>query len=253
MGPLEQQRRQLQHGSQEHISEAVCFPTSCTHLCIPVAQLCGVAGGMCTQSCAALGLQPLSHTPECAIPHVFSMMMVPGAMPSPVLNQLVLTGAHFPPPPFPPPPWLQYPVIGEFGEEHIFSVYDMKESSLLKSEKASLQQQLNQFQHEVCGFDGSGSPGGDAWSLAASLLRLLVPICRDQSSSRVWDREVPELLTARMCVCGRKSVGMFREICRPLTWGILRPGRGQLWCPVQISVQVIILCCFQIHPLPKAI
>ncbi|XP_006038043.1 TANK-binding kinase 1-binding protein 1 [Alligator sinensis] len=44
---------------------------------------------------------------------------------------------------------IKYPVIGEFGEEHIFSVYDMKESSLLKSEKASLQQQLNQFQHEL--------------------------------------------------------------------------------------------------------
>ncbi|NWQ71403.1 TBKB1 protein, partial [Neopipo cinnamomea] len=42
-----------------------------------------------------------------------------------------------------------YPLIGEFGEEHIFSLYEAKETSLLKSEKASLQQQLNQFQHEL--------------------------------------------------------------------------------------------------------
>uniref|UniRef100_A0A8B9P2A0 TBK1 binding protein 1 n=1 Tax=Apteryx owenii TaxID=8824 RepID=A0A8B9P2A0_APTOW len=44
---------------------------------------------------------------------------------------------------------LKYPLIGEFGEEHIFSVYEAKETSLLKSEKVSLQQQLNQFQHEL--------------------------------------------------------------------------------------------------------
>ncbi|NWU38771.1 TBKB1 protein, partial [Hylia prasina] len=44
---------------------------------------------------------------------------------------------------------VKYPLIGEFGEEHIFSLYEAKENSLLKSEKASLQQQLNQFQHEV--------------------------------------------------------------------------------------------------------
>uniref|UniRef100_A0A8C3UNG3 TBK1 binding protein 1 n=1 Tax=Catharus ustulatus TaxID=91951 RepID=A0A8C3UNG3_CATUS len=43
----------------------------------------------------------------------------------------------------------QHPLIGEFGEEHIFSLYEAKENSLLKSEKASLQQQLNQFQHEL--------------------------------------------------------------------------------------------------------
>ncbi|NXF96733.1 TBKB1 protein, partial [Eubucco bourcierii] len=43
----------------------------------------------------------------------------------------------------------KYPLIGEFGEEHIFSLYGAKETSLLKSEKASLQQQLNQFQHEL--------------------------------------------------------------------------------------------------------
>ncbi|XP_064030316.1 TANK-binding kinase 1-binding protein 1 [Pogoniulus pusillus] len=46
-------------------------------------------------------------------------------------------------------PDLEYPLIGEFGEEHIFSLYGAKETSLLKSEKASLQQQLNQFQHEL--------------------------------------------------------------------------------------------------------
>ncbi|NXX54753.1 TBKB1 protein, partial [Scopus umbretta] len=44
---------------------------------------------------------------------------------------------------------VKYPLIGEFGEEHIFSLYEAKETSLLKSEKASLQQQLNQFQHEL--------------------------------------------------------------------------------------------------------
>ncbi|XP_014814416.1 PREDICTED: TANK-binding kinase 1-binding protein 1 [Calidris pugnax] len=43
---------------------------------------------------------------------------------------------------------VKYPLISEFGEEHIFSLYEAKETSLLKSEKASLQQQLNQFQHE---------------------------------------------------------------------------------------------------------
>lgn len=44
---------------------------------------------------------------------------------------------------------LQFPLISEFGEERMFSVYDSKETSLLKSEKANLQQQLNQFQREV--------------------------------------------------------------------------------------------------------
>ncbi|XP_059686322.1 TANK-binding kinase 1-binding protein 1 [Gavia stellata] len=44
---------------------------------------------------------------------------------------------------------VKYPLIGEFGEDHIFSLYEAKETSLLKSEKASLQQQLNQFQHEL--------------------------------------------------------------------------------------------------------
>ncbi|NXE03312.1 TBKB1 protein, partial [Chaetorhynchus papuensis] len=31
---------------------------------------------------------------------------------------------------------VKYPLIGEFGEEHIFSLYEAKETSLLKSEKA---------------------------------------------------------------------------------------------------------------------
>ncbi|NWZ18049.1 TBKB1 protein, partial [Agelaius phoeniceus] len=44
---------------------------------------------------------------------------------------------------------VKYPLIGEFGEEHIFSLYEAKENSLLKSEKASLQQQLNQSQHQL--------------------------------------------------------------------------------------------------------
>ncbi|XP_068775392.1 TANK-binding kinase 1-binding protein 1 [Struthio camelus] len=44
---------------------------------------------------------------------------------------------------------IKYPLIGEFGEERLFSVYEAKETSPLQSEKASLQQQLNQFQHEL--------------------------------------------------------------------------------------------------------
>ncbi|NXT29951.1 TBKB1 protein, partial [Syrrhaptes paradoxus] len=58
-------------------------------------------------------------------------------------------GVPVPGVPADPPPAPQYPLIGEFGEEHIFSLYEAKETSLLKSEKASLQQQLNQFQHEL--------------------------------------------------------------------------------------------------------
>ncbi|XP_060089467.1 TANK-binding kinase 1-binding protein 1-like [Heteronotia binoei] len=44
---------------------------------------------------------------------------------------------------------IKFPLISEFGDERIFSVYDSKETSLLKSEKANLQQQLNQFQREL--------------------------------------------------------------------------------------------------------
>ncbi|XP_061445559.1 TANK-binding kinase 1-binding protein 1 isoform X4 [Rhineura floridana] len=43
---------------------------------------------------------------------------------------------------------IKFPLISEFGEECIFPSYDSKETSLLKSEKANLQQQLNQFQRE---------------------------------------------------------------------------------------------------------
>ncbi|NXN87016.1 TBKB1 protein, partial [Bombycilla garrulus] len=43
----------------------------------------------------------------------------------------------------------KHPLIGDFGEERGFSLYDSQENSLLKSEKASLQQQLNQFQLEL--------------------------------------------------------------------------------------------------------
>jgi hypothetical protein len=43
----------------------------------------------------------------------------------------------------------QYPLISDFGEEHGFSLYEIKDGSLLEVEKVSLQQQLNQFQHEV--------------------------------------------------------------------------------------------------------
>uniref|UniRef100_A0A670J8P8 TBK1 binding protein 1 n=1 Tax=Podarcis muralis TaxID=64176 RepID=A0A670J8P8_PODMU len=43
---------------------------------------------------------------------------------------------------------IKFPLISEFGEERIFPSYDSKEASLLKSEKANLQQQLNQFQRE---------------------------------------------------------------------------------------------------------
>ncbi|XP_061445560.1 TANK-binding kinase 1-binding protein 1 isoform X5 [Rhineura floridana] len=44
---------------------------------------------------------------------------------------------------------IKFPLISEFGEECIFPSYDSKETSLLKSEKANLQQQLNQFQREL--------------------------------------------------------------------------------------------------------
>ena len=43
----------------------------------------------------------------------------------------------------------QYPLITDFGEEHGFPLYELKDGSLLEVEKVSLQQRLNQFQHEV--------------------------------------------------------------------------------------------------------
>uniref|UniRef100_A0A9L0JV07 TBK1 binding protein 1 n=1 Tax=Equus asinus TaxID=9793 RepID=A0A9L0JV07_EQUAS len=44
---------------------------------------------------------------------------------------------------------IKYPLISDFGEEHGFSLYEIKDGSLLEVEKVSLQQQLNQFQHEL--------------------------------------------------------------------------------------------------------
>ncbi|XP_060059604.1 TANK-binding kinase 1-binding protein 1 isoform X1 [Erinaceus europaeus] len=44
---------------------------------------------------------------------------------------------------------IKYPLINEFGEEHGFSLYEIKDGSLLEVEKVSLQQRLNQFQHEL--------------------------------------------------------------------------------------------------------
>ncbi|KAG3269142.1 TBK1 binding protein 1 [Ictidomys tridecemlineatus] len=44
---------------------------------------------------------------------------------------------------------VKYPLISDFGEEHGFSLYEIKDGSLLEVEKVSLQQRLNQFQHEL--------------------------------------------------------------------------------------------------------
>lgn len=44
---------------------------------------------------------------------------------------------------------IKYPLINDFGEEHNFSLYEIKDGSLLEVEKVSLQQRLNQFQHEL--------------------------------------------------------------------------------------------------------
>ncbi|XP_074175744.1 TANK-binding kinase 1-binding protein 1 isoform X3 [Rhinolophus sinicus] len=44
---------------------------------------------------------------------------------------------------------IKYPLINDFGEEHGFSLYEIKDGSLLEVEKVSLQQRLNQFQHEL--------------------------------------------------------------------------------------------------------
>ncbi|KFO34917.1 Importin subunit beta-1, partial [Fukomys damarensis] len=44
---------------------------------------------------------------------------------------------------------IKYPLISDFGEEHGFSLYEIKDGSLLEVEKISLQQTLNQFQHEL--------------------------------------------------------------------------------------------------------
>ncbi|KAM6176026.1 TANK-binding kinase 1-binding protein 1 [Erethizon dorsatum] len=44
---------------------------------------------------------------------------------------------------------IKYPLITDFGEEHGFSLYEIKDGSLLEVEEVSLQQRLNQFQHEL--------------------------------------------------------------------------------------------------------
>uniref|UniRef100_A0A2K6U0I4 TBK1 binding protein 1 n=1 Tax=Saimiri boliviensis boliviensis TaxID=39432 RepID=A0A2K6U0I4_SAIBB len=44
---------------------------------------------------------------------------------------------------------IKYPLISDFGEEPGFSLYEIKDGSLLEVEKVSLQQRLNQFQHEL--------------------------------------------------------------------------------------------------------
>uniref|UniRef100_A0A8D1Z283 TBK1 binding protein 1 n=2 Tax=Sus scrofa TaxID=9823 RepID=A0A8D1Z283_PIG len=44
---------------------------------------------------------------------------------------------------------IKYPLINDFGEEHGFSLYEIKDGSLLEVEKVSLQQRLNQFQREL--------------------------------------------------------------------------------------------------------
>ncbi|XP_054987982.1 TANK-binding kinase 1-binding protein 1 isoform X1 [Sorex araneus] len=44
---------------------------------------------------------------------------------------------------------IKYPLINDFGEEHSFSLYEIKDGSLLEVEKVSLQQRLNQFQQEL--------------------------------------------------------------------------------------------------------
>nr|XP_023409160.1 TANK-binding kinase 1-binding protein 1 [Loxodonta africana] len=44
---------------------------------------------------------------------------------------------------------VKYPLINDFGEEHGFSLYEIKDGSLLEVEKVSLQERLNQFQHEL--------------------------------------------------------------------------------------------------------
>uniref|UniRef100_A0A286Y2H8 TBK1 binding protein 1 n=1 Tax=Cavia porcellus TaxID=10141 RepID=A0A286Y2H8_CAVPO len=44
---------------------------------------------------------------------------------------------------------IKYPLISDFGEEHGFSLYEIQDGSLLEVEQVSLQQRLNQFQHEL--------------------------------------------------------------------------------------------------------
>ncbi|NXW84539.1 TBKB1 protein, partial [Alopecoenas beccarii] len=95
---------------------------------------------------------------------------------------------------------VKYPLIGEFGEEHIFSLYEAKETSLLKSEKASLQQQLNQFQHEVSGAGGAGGHGG-----VPELLAHPPPHPRQLQKSKEREEQLEEMIQAYEKLCVEKA------------------------------------------------
>ncbi|NWR81625.1 TBKB1 protein, partial [Centropus unirufus] len=94
----------------------------------------------------------------------------------------------------------QYPLIGEFGEEHLFSLYEAKETSLLKSEKASLQQQLNQFQHEVSGAGGAGPCGGTP-SCPNTPCLVLVQL----QKSKEREEQLEEMIQAYEKLCVEKA------------------------------------------------
>lgn len=74
-------------------------------------------------------------------------------------------------------PHPQYPLISDFGEEHGFSLYEIKDGSLLEVEKVSLQQRLNQFQHEV------SLPG---WAHPLSILLQSVSDTLPSTPPRIW-------------------------------------------------------------------
>ncbi|KAF1486586.1 TANK-binding kinase 1-binding protein 1, partial [Pygoscelis antarcticus] len=95
---------------------------------------------------------------------------------------------------------VKYPLIGEFGEEHIFSLYEAKETSLLKSEKASLQQQLNQFQHEVSGAGGAGGRGGVPELAAHPRLP-----SRQLQKSKEREEQLEEMIQAYEKLCVEKA------------------------------------------------
>ncbi|NXD60112.1 TBKB1 protein, partial [Corvus moneduloides] len=105
---------------------------------------------------------------------------------------------------------VKYPLIGEFGEEHIFSLYEAKETSLLKSEKASLQQQLNQFQHEA-GLAPHPLPG-HSFSLRALFLsiQLFFVTCFSPPLVFFW--------------CEKRLIGVFH--LRVIFWCFCRGARG---------------------------
>ncbi|NWS21815.1 TBKB1 protein, partial [Pachyramphus minor] len=95
---------------------------------------------------------------------------------------------------------VKYPLIGEFGEEHIFSLYEAKETSLLKSEKASLQQQLNQFQHEV---SRDGRDGGVQGPLSCPPTPHLLPWQLQKSKER--EEQLEEMIQAYEKLCVEKA------------------------------------------------